>query len=61
MIKNLKSDQNMLKNIITDIYFSQTSLENMCYDDVIDAMYELCNLDPLYFNEIKLMIDNLKQ
>jgi hypothetical protein len=61
MINDLKSDPDMLKNIITDIFFSQISLENMCYNDVLDAMYELCNLDTLFFNDIKLMIDNLIQ
>ena len=61
MIKDLKSNPHILKNIITDIFFSQISLENMCYDDVINAMYELCNLDPQYLDDIKEMINNLKQ
>lgn len=60
MIEDLKKDPVLLANTIMDIFYFKVKMEDMCFDDVCDALYELFSQDPQYREDIKLLVKKLQ-
>lgn len=60
MIEDLKQDQTLLANTIMDIFFFKVKLEDMKYDDVCEALFDLFSRNSVYKNDIKQMVKSLR-
>jgi pimeloyl-ACP methyl ester carboxylesterase len=60
MIDDLKKDPILLANTIMDVFYYKVRMEDMCFDDVCDALYELFSQDPQYRDDIRILVKGLQ-